>query len=80
MKILFLGDVVGSSGCLAVTKNLPGLIKKKKIDFVIVNGENAADQGVGITEKISNDLFNSGVDVNNYWQPCLGSKRGIKLY
>ena len=71
MRILFLGDVVGSSGCLAVTKNLPGLIKKKKIDFVIVNGENAADQGVGITEKISNDLFNSGADVittgNHVW-------------
>ena len=60
MRILFLGDVVGRSGCLAVTENLPGLIKKKKIDFVIINGENAADQGVGITEKISIDLFNSG--------------------
>jgi len=30
MRILFLGDVVGKSGCLAVTENLPGLIKKKK--------------------------------------------------
>ncbi len=71
MRILFLGDVVGISGCLAVTQNLPGIIKKKKIDFVIVNGENAADQGVGITEKISNDFFNSGVDVittgNHVW-------------
>ena len=71
MRILFLGDVVGISGCLAVTQNLPGLIKKKKIDFVIINGENAADQGVGITEKISNDLFNSGADVittgNHVW-------------
>jgi len=71
MKILFLGDVVGKSGCLAVTENLPDLIKKKKIDFVIINGENAADQGVGITEKISNDLFNSGADVittgNHVW-------------
>ncbi len=71
MKILFLGDVVGKSGCLAVTQNLPYLIKKKKIDFVIINGENAADQGVGITEKISNDLFNSGADVittgNHTW-------------
>ena len=60
MRILFLGDVVGRSGCLAVTENLPVLIKNKKIDFVIINGENAADQGVGITEKISIDLFNSG--------------------
>tara|TARA_Y100000590_G_scaffold363004_1_gene420423 strand:+ start:14 stop:820 length:807 start_codon:yes stop_codon:yes gene_type:complete len=71
MRILFLGDVVGISGCLAVTQNLPGIIKKKKIDFVIINGENAADQGVGITEKISNDFFNSGVDVittgNHVW-------------
>ena len=71
MRILFLGDVVGKSGCLAVNENLPDLIKKKKIDFVIINGENAADQGVGITEKISNDLFNSGADVittgNHVW-------------
>ena len=71
MKILFLGDVVGKSGCLAVTENLPELIKKKKIDFVIINGENAADQGVGITEKICNDLFNSGADAittgNHVW-------------
>ena len=71
MRILFLGDVVGISGCLAVTENLPSLIKKKKIDFVIINGENAADQGLGITEKISNDLFNSGANVittgNHVW-------------
>ena len=60
MRILFLGDVVGRSGCLAVTENLPNLIKKKKIDFVIINGENAADQGVGITEQISNDLLTLG--------------------
>jgi metallophosphoesterase (TIGR00282 family) len=71
MRILFLGDVVGKSGCLAITQNLSDQIKKRKIDFVIVNGENAADQGVGITEKISNDFFNSGADVittgNHVW-------------
>ena len=71
MKILFLGDVVGKSGCLAVTENLSDQIKKKKINFVIVNGENAADQGVGITEQISKDLFSSGADVittgNHVW-------------
>ena len=71
MRILFLGDIVGKSGCLAVTQNLPEQIKKKKIDFVIVNGENAADQGVGITEQISNDLFSAGADVittgNHVW-------------
>ena len=71
MRILFLGDVVGSAGCNALKKSLPDIINSKKIDFVIVNGENAADQGVGITEKICNDMFNSGVDVittgNHVW-------------
>ena len=71
MKIFFLGDIVGKSGRLTVIKNLKDILEKKKIDFVIVNGENAADQGVGITEEISNDLFNSGVDVittgNHVW-------------
>ena len=71
MKIFFLGDIVGRAGMLAVTKNLKGILEKEKIDFVIVNGENAADQGVGITEEISKDLFKSGVDVittgNHVW-------------
>ena len=71
MKIFFLGDIVGKSGRLALIKNLKDLIDKKKIDFVVANGENSADQGVGITEEISNDLFNSGVDVittgNHVW-------------
>tara|TARA_Y100000741_G_scaffold112082_1_gene84115 strand:- start:1266 stop:2066 length:801 start_codon:yes stop_codon:yes gene_type:complete len=71
MKIFFLGDIVGRTGRLAVTKNLKGILEKEKIDFVIVNGENAADQGVGITEEISKDLFKSGVDVittgNHVW-------------
>ena len=71
MKIFFLGDIVGKSGRSTVIKNLKDILKKKKIDFVVVNGENAADQGVGITEAISNDLFNSGVDVittgNHVW-------------
>ena len=46
MKILFLGDIVGESGCFAIEKNLPDIIKNKKINFVIVNGENAAKEGV----------------------------------
>ena len=72
MKILFLGDIIGLSGCKAVTQNLPTIIKKKNIDFVIVNGENAAENGLGITNKIAIDLFNSGVNVitsgNHIWE------------
>ena len=71
MNILFLGDIVGISGCEAVKKHLPKKIKESKIDFVIANGENAANEGVGITEEITNNLFDCGVDVittgNHVW-------------
>ena len=71
MRIFFLGDIVGKAGCLSIKKNLQSIIKEKQIDFVIVNGENAADEGLGITEKIAKDLFQCGVDVittgNHVW-------------
>ena len=71
MRILFLGDVVGISGCLKIQNNLLDQIKKKKIDFVIVNAENAADEGVGLTKEICEDFFKSGVNVittgNHVW-------------
>ena len=71
MNILILGDIVGPSGTKAVIKELPNLIKKKKIDFVIVNGENAADTGLGITKKNMEDFFKAGADVittgNHVW-------------
>ena len=71
MNILILGDIVGPSGTNAVINELPNLIKKKKIDFVIVNGENAADTGLGITKKNMEDFFKAGADVittgNHVW-------------
>ena len=71
MKLLILGDVMGSSGRKVLNSKLPNLIKKNQIDFVIVNGENAASQGVGLTKEICNDFFNCGVDVittgNHVW-------------
>jgi len=71
MRILFLGDVVGISGRSMVLNNLLSKIEEKKIDFVVVNGENAADVGVGITEEICKDFFNCGIDVittgNHVW-------------
>ena len=71
MRILFLGDVVGVTGCSKITSNLKNEIISKKIDFVIVNAENAAAQGVGLTEEICKDFFNCGVDVittgNHVW-------------
>ena len=71
MRILFLGDVVGISGCSKIMNNLLNQIKKNRIDFVIVNGENAAESGVGLTKEICEDFFNCGVDVittgNHVW-------------
>ena len=71
MRILFLGDVVGSSGCSKLVENLPSQKKQKDIDFVIVNGENADESGVGLTQKICEKFFSSGVDVitsgNHIW-------------
>ena len=71
MNILLLGDIVGPSGMKAVTNKLPEIIKRKKIDFAILNGENAADPGVGITKKNVEELLKSGADVittgNHVW-------------
>ena len=71
MKILFLGDVVGISGCSKIMNNLLNQIKENNIDFVIVNAENADDTGVGLTKEICEDFFNCGVNVittgNHVW-------------
>ena len=71
MKILFLGDVVGSSGCSKIKNDLSNQIKINKIDFVIINGENADDTGVGLTKEICEDFFKCGVNVittgNHVW-------------
>ncbi len=71
MRILFLGDVVGNSGCSKILNNLLSQKESNKIDFVIVNGENAAETGVGLTKEICEDFFKSGVDVittgNHVW-------------
>ena len=71
MKILVLGDVMGAPGRNAVKKNLSKIIKENEIDFSIINGENAADDGKGITKEIADELFSLGIDVitsgNHIW-------------
>ena len=70
MRILFLGDVVGRSGRKVVVDTLPRLISDWDVEFVIVNGENAAG-GFGITKAIFEDLIDAGADVvttgNHVW-------------
>ena len=71
MNILLLGDIVGPSGRKAIIEKLPEIIKKKEIDFAIVNGENAGDMGVGITKKNFDEFMKAGADVvttgNHVW-------------
>ena len=62
IRILFLGDVVGEPGRKAVAARLPGLREEADLDFVVVNGENAAG-GRGITSKIAIDLLRAGAAV-----------------
>ncbi|TLS52274.1 TIGR00282 family metallophosphoesterase [Paenibacillus antri] len=60
MKVLFIGDIVGSTGRRALKENLPALKQTHKPDFIVVNGENAAG-GKGITGAIANEFFELGV-------------------
>jgi len=70
MRILICGDVVGKSGREAIGEHLPGLREQLDLDFVIVNGENAA-HGFGITDKICASFYQLGADVittgNHVW-------------
>ena len=70
MRILFIGDIVGRSGRAVVLERLPRLVRDWKLDFVAINGENAAG-GFGITEAIYQELVDAGADVitggNHSW-------------
>ncbi len=69
MNILFLGDVVGKRGMVAVGLSLSNLIEKYKVDFIILNGENAS-HGKGLTEDDYNYFVSLGVDavtLGNHW-------------
>lgn len=70
MKILAVGDIIGNNGVTYLKKIIPDLKQKENIDFIIVNGENAAE-GMGITEKNFKDILSCGTDVvtmgNHTW-------------
>src|SRR5713101_7828550 len=70
MRILFIGDIVGRSGRAVLLERLPGLVRDWKLDFVAINGENAAG-GFGITEAIYREFIDAGADVvtggNHSW-------------
>ena len=71
MRILVLGDVMGLSGRSALKKRLPKILNENEINFSIINGENASDDGRGITKEIAEEIFSLGIDVitsgNHIW-------------
>jgi 2',3'-cyclic-nucleotide 2'-phosphodiesterase len=70
MRVLFIGDVVGSPGRQIVRDRLADIVEHQHIDLVIANGENSAS-GFGITPRIAEELLNNGIDVltggNHSW-------------
>ena len=70
MRLLFVGDVVGKPGRRILREGLTQLRAAHGIDFVIVNGENAAG-GVGLTPAVARELYELGVDAltlgNHTW-------------
>lgn len=68
---MFLGDIVGEPGIAMLTKWAPKLREKHKIDMIVVNGENSAKNGRGITPEIIEILKDAGVSVitsgNHVW-------------
>jgi metallophosphoesterase (TIGR00282 family) len=70
MRILFIGDIMGSPGRQIVRDRLADIATQRQIDLVIANGENSAS-GFGITPKIADDLLHGGIDVltggNHSW-------------
>jgi len=70
MRILAVGDLVGKSGVAKLKSDLSKIVNENNVDFIIVNGENAAD-GMGLIQKQYNDIIALGVDVitmgNHTW-------------
>jgi hypothetical protein len=70
VKALFIGDIVGKPGRVALKAHLPGILSQHDVELVIVNGENSA-AGFGITRKVGEELFSTGVHVitsgNHIW-------------
>jgi metallophosphoesterase (TIGR00282 family) len=80
-----IGDVVGDPGLAALEERLPGLIRENEADFVVVNGENAAD-GFGMTRETLDRILAAGADVvttgNHVWEkrdfwPVLAEERRV---
>jgi metallophosphoesterase (TIGR00282 family) len=70
MRVLFIGDIVGSPGRQIVQDRLADIVSQRQIDLVIANGENSAS-GFGITPRLADELLGMGIEVltggNHSW-------------
>lgn len=78
MKILAIGDLIGTAGINELKRKLPQIRQKEKVDFVIVNGENSAE-GMGITEKNFTDILAQNIDVITMGNHTWGKKDIFKF-
>jgi hypothetical protein len=71
IRVLFIGDIVGESGCRIFQKHINRIREEYKIDALVVNGENSASSGRGITPELATFFKSQGVDVvttgNHIW-------------
>lgn len=79
VRILFLGDIVGSSGRRIIANHIPSLKREFQLDAVIANGENAA-HGFGITPSIVKEILNSGVDIITGGNHTFDKKEGTLAF
>ena len=78
MKILAVGDLIGNSGIKELKRQLANIKQTEKIDFIIVNGENAAE-GMGLTQANFNDILALNVDVITMGNHTWGKKDIFKF-
>ena len=78
MKVLAVGDIVGTAGINKLKQSLKQITEKEKIDFTIVNAENSAE-GMGITEKNFKDITSLGVDCITMGNHTWGKKDIFKF-
>jgi 2',3'-cyclic-nucleotide 2'-phosphodiesterase len=76
MRLLFIGDVVGRAGRAVLTAQLPELRTTWNLDFVVVNGENAAG-GFGVTEAICDEFLSAGADCVTLGNHCFDQREAL---
>ena len=79
MKLLMIGDVIGSHGCRFLAQKLPAIKREHGIDVTVVNGENSAD-GNGISRESAQSLFQAGVDIITTGNHAFQRRNELELF